>query len=223
MVQSVPTTFIMYNQDIIDVLVGVPNEERLKEFYKIAEMLYELDKPVLELEALIKSNVSKIEQGDIKEGIAGLQGILVKKDLLDRQKAMIGSLIADGYYRLKDMNSFEEHLKKAQEYSKSETPDEDTSKLIINLSTKLLEYKAKDTPIGQTSNNLKEVYDIAVQLLRAGKHEECAEHCLNITKVEKNWEEGKAKQLIIEAISSDRVSKEFAKSTRRKLASILFG
>eukprot|EP00826_Nyctotherus_ovalis_P061091 TRINITY_DN8657_c0_g6_i1.p1 TRINITY_DN8657_c0_g6~~TRINITY_DN8657_c0_g6_i1.p1 ORF type:complete len:245 (-),score=58.35 TRINITY_DN8657_c0_g6_i1:189-923(-) len=222
MVKSVPTTFIVYKQSVVDVLVGVPSDEKFKEFCKAAEILYNLEKPELELEESIKSNVTKIEKGDVKDGIASLQGILVKKnDLLDRHKARIHALIADAYYKLGDTKSSEDHLSKAQEHSKTEPPDKTTSQLISNLSKTLTEHK--DQSIEFISGDHRELYEKAVRLLKAGKSEECVELCLGIIRGDRNWEQGKAKELVIEAISGNGVSKEFAKSTRRKLAAILFG
>ena len=103
-IRTLPTSFIIYNGQIIDQVSGMPNKDEFNEFFKTADILYESDKKSFEFEDLINASRKKMLEGKVKDGIEELKNLLINKDFYEKYKVIVLLSLANGYLDLKNVN-----------------------------------------------------------------------------------------------------------------------
>ena len=70
--------------------------------------------------------------------------------------------------------------------------------------------------------NLQSKFDVANYLFQKEKYEEAIEYCMSIMKADKNWQEKKAYNLLLEIFKKLGNSNPVVSETRKKLSKLLF-
>ena len=76
--------------------------------------------------------------------------------------------------------------------------------------------------IANNPNDLKARFSLANALLAIEKKNEAVEHLLEIVKIDRKWEDDKARKKIIEILNANDEDDLFASEVRLKLSNILF-
>ena len=231
-IKYIPTMLILYKKEIIDRFIGLPEERKLYEFYNTIQILYENDKTEREIKTLIQNATNLIKEGDPKEGIKIVKEVKKRNDLSNDYNGLLDSLLAKGYFRLGNITEAKQYLIKVIEYYKVAPKEEEAQEIVLELTKKFdsseiqhLEESIIDklsSELDKEPENNEKRYELALLSMKSGKYEECANQCMNIMRIERNWENGKAQRLLNEVLSIIGSSSELAIYIRKSLTSVLF-
>jgi len=213
----------------------VPDIKKLQDFFKSAEILYQSDKNEIEMESLIEkcSNLLTKNAPNLTDTITELQKSFTQSFYDTKYDGLINALIAKGYFLQGNIAESKTFLMKATDfYSNLGQTDAIASKIISDLAgyyesteTRTIEEKQIEnlySEIDKSPENNAKRYELAILLFKLRKYEDCIKQCLNILKIDRNWNQGKAKDLINQIFAIIGSSSELASNTRKQLSNVLF-
>ncbi|WP_019960476.1 thioredoxin [Woodsholea maritima] len=215
-VQSIPAVFAFQNGQPVDGFMGALPESQIKDF--INRLTGEQDQEAIE--ALIARADEALLQGDLG-GAAQDYATVLQADP-ENPLAFVGMVkvnLANG-----DHDQAQQILDSATEAQKKHPA---VISLLAALSLKDEVADAPDLASAQSAvdddpNSASHHYDLAGAYIAAGDLAKASDHLLTSISLDREWEGGKARLLLLKVFDAAGPSSEIAKQGRRKLSSLLF-
>ena len=219
-IQSVPTVYAFFQGQPIDGFSGALPENEVKEFVnKVITSSGGEDKEK-QVEEYIQAAEKKLASKDFDEAlnlfskllsveennpriVAGYGKCLINLGRPEEAEELINSL-EDEVLSNNSIQNLVTSLKLLKENKNAGSPDEFEKKIANN------------------PNDLKARFSLANALLAIEKKNEAVEHLLEIVKIDKKWQDDKARKKIIEILNANEEDDLFASEVRLKLSNILF-
>ena len=218
-IQSIPAVYAFFQGKPIDGFMGAQTENQIKEFISSiitksgGEVESDLDK-ILE-----NANIS-LENGLFEEAREYFQNVLEADNKnINANAGVVKSYIAE--------KKFDEAFKKLNSIPK-EIEDEPIFKKLssdIELLNKVSNTRSLDniqSDLEKNPNSLDLKFELALSQIANEEYEDSIENLLDIFKIDKSWENGKAKDQLIQLFDTLGNKNELVLKARRKLSSIIF-
>ena len=218
-IQSIPAVYAFFQGKPLDGFMGAQTENQIKEFISSiitksgGEVESDLDK-ILE-----NANIS-LENGLFEEAREYFQNVLeADNNNINANAGVVKSYIAE--------KEFDEAFKKLNSIPK-EIEDEPIFKKLssdIELLNKVSNTRSLDniqSDLEKNPNSLDLKFELALSQIANEEYEESIQNLLNIFKIDQNWENGKAKDQLIQLFDSLGNKNEFVLKGRRRLSSMIF-
>ena len=218
-IQSIPAVYAFFQGKPLDGFMGAQTENQIKEFISSiitksgGEVESDLDK-ILE-----NANIS-LENGLFEEAREYFQNVLeADNNNINANAGVVKSYIAE--------KEFDEAFKKLNSIPK-EIEDEPIFKKLssdIELLNKVSNTRSLDnikSDLEKKPNSLDLKFELALSQIANEEYEESIQNLLNIFKIDQNWENGKAKDQLIQLFDTLGNKNELVLKARRKLSSIIF-
>ena len=218
-IQSIPAVYAFFQGKPLDGFMGAQTENQIKEFISSiitksgGEVESDLDK-ILE-----NANIS-LENGLFEEAREYFQNVLeADNNNINANAGVVKSYIAE--------KEFDEAFKKLNSIPK-EIEDEPIFKKLssdIELLNKVSNTRSLDniqSDLEKNPNSLDLKFELALSQIANEEYEESIQNLLNIFKIDQNWENGKAKDQLIQLFDTLGNKNELVLKARRKLSSIIF-
>ena len=218
-IQSIPAVYAFFQGKPLDGFMGAQTENQIKEFISSiitksgGEVESDLDK-ILE-----NANIS-LENGLFEEAREYFQNVLeADNNNINANAGVVKSYIAE--------KEFDEALKKLNSIPK-EIEDEPIFKKLssdIELLNKVSNTRSLDnikSDLEKKPNSLDLKFELALSQIANEEYEESIQNLLNIFKIDQNWENGKAKDQLIQLFDTLGNKNELVLKARRKLSSMVF-
>ena len=218
-IQSIPAVFAFFQGKPIDGFMGAQTEAQIKEFISgvFSKTGIEGDNEVDKI--LEKANQS-LNDGLFEDARDYFNEVLnLDKNNIDANAGVIKSYIAEknqdeALNKLKSVPKEIENDNVFQKLNSEIELNKKTSKL------RPLDYIKND--LEKDPNSLELKYELALYQIANEDYENSIENLLNIFKKDKNWENGKAKDQLIQLFETLGDKNILALKGRRKLSSIIF-
>ena len=218
-IQSIPAVYAFFQGKPLDGFMGAQTENQIKEFISSiitksgGEVESDLDK-ILE-----NANIS-LENGLFEEAREYFQNVLeADNNNINANAGVVKSYIAE--------KEFDEAFKKLNSIPK-EIEDEPIFKKLssdIELLNKVSNTRSLDniqSDLEKNPNSLDLKFELALSQIANEEYEHSIENLLDIFKIDKSWENGKAKDQLILLFDTLGNKNELVLKARRKLSSIIF-
>jgi putative thioredoxin len=227
-IQSVPTIYAFFQGKPIDGFAGTKTEPELSAFIDKLKQLAGAAPPMGEDNANAAEQIKKfMAEGDdfFKQG--SLEDAMSRySSALELDPANMEALGGIGWCLLTQGDS-----ESVRELLSGLTPDQVKSprlqglKFILSLSEKTaglenaeaLEKKAQKNP-----KDIQALYDLALQYLAGGKLEQGIDTLITLIRLNREWQEQKARLLLLQVFEALGNAHPLTLSGRRKLSSVLF-
>ena len=218
-IQSIPAVYAFFQGKPIDGFMGAQTEAQIKEFISgvFSKTGIEGDNEVDKI--LEKANQS-LNDGLFEDARDYFNEVLnLDKNNIDANAGVIKSYIAEknqdeALNKLKSVPKEIENDNVFQKLNSEIELNKKTSKL------RPLDYIKND--LEKDPNSLELKYELALYQIANEDYENSIENLLNIFKKDKNWENGKAKDQLIQLFETLGDKNILALKGRRKLSSIIF-
>ena len=199
-IQSVPTVYAFFQGQPIDGFSGALPENEVKEYIQAAEK--KLASKDFDEALNLFSKLLSVEKNNPRI-VAGYGKCLINLGRPEEAEELINSL-EDEVLSNNSIQNLVTSLKLLKENKNAGSPDEFEKKIANN------------------PNDLKARFSLANALLAIEKKNEAVEHLLEIVKIDRKWEDDKARKKIIEILNANDEDDLFASEVRLKLSNILF-
>ena len=232
-VRTLPTLFLIgEGGQVTERIVGLPDDQKLGEFIDTGLLMYSLahDESVLKL--LIQDASSDIENKEYGNAIEKLKKGYGYKQWRDRFGADILLLLAQGYLGSGNWGQAKQEINKLKDLHKGDINNRaDIVHLLGELEEQLsimqseevdeelLELKRK---LHIDSKNLELRYSLAKYLVEKDKLDEAIDHSLAIITIDRNWNNAKAKHLLLSIFEMLGANSHLVITGRKRLAKILY-
>ncbi|MBY0461852.1 MAG: thioredoxin [Alphaproteobacteria bacterium] len=210
-IQTIPTVYAFFRGQPIDAFMGNVSEQKLDQFLN---KLFELTKipSSLNLEEALKHAGEAFDKSSYEEAAGFYMDILT--ELPEEEKAAAG--LAHCYL-------FLDHEEKAKEILKQIPADKRQTRQATALLFHLELIQDIDQMQLVSSNNSNEQsYQNALKSFRSREIEKAIQELLEINRLDKNWNNGVAKDMLLKIFSSLGHSHHLTAEGRRKLSAMLF-
>ena len=218
-IQSIPAVYAFFQGKPIDGFMGAQTEAQIKEFISgiFSKTGVEGDNEVDKI--LEKANES-LNEGLFEDARDYFNEVLnLDNNNIEANAGVIKSYIAE--------KNLDEALTKLKSVPKEIENDNVFQKL--NSEIELNKKTSKSRPLDHIKNDLEKdpnslelKYELALYQIANEDYENSIENLLNIFKKDKNWENGKAKDQLIQLFETLGDKNILALKGRRKLSSIIF-
>ena len=218
-IQSIPAVYAFFQGKPIDGFMGAQTEAQIKEFISgvFSKTGVEGDNEVDKI--LEKANQS-LNEGLFEDARDYFNQVLnLDNNNIEANAGVIKSYIAE--------KNLDEALTKLKSVPKEIENDNVFQKL--NSEIELNKKTSKSRPLDHIKNDLEKdpnslelKYELALYQIANEDYENSIENLLNIFKKDKNWENGKAKDQLIQLFETLGDKNILALKGRRKLSSIIF-
>lgn len=166
------------------------------------------------------------------KAVEQLKALRKREDCGERWAVYLDALLARTTYESGDIPSASQLLGQIKERYPAAEMEDRVKKLVDELSEKLESSVVKVKEEEMSEKMLSELdkvpqdnakrYELACLFFKTERYEEAIEQCLDILKIDRNWEKGKAKALLVKIFDVLGGSSVLAISGRKKLSAILF-
>ena len=218
-IQSIPAVYAFFQGKPIDGFMGAQTENQIIEFISNiitksgVEVESDLDK-ILE-----KANIN-LENGLFEEARNQFQEVLDEDNKnITANVGVVKSYIAEKNFdiALNKLNSIPKEIEKEPVFKELNSELE----LLIKVS-KTRSFGNIQSDLEKNPNSLDLKFELALSQIANEDYEESIENLLNIFKIDKSWENGKAKDQLILLFDTLGNKNELVLKARRKLSSIIF-
>ena len=218
-IQSIPAVYAFYQGKPIDGFMGAQPESKTKEFITgvISKSGGNADS---DLDSLIEDADQKLEAGLFEEAEAIYRNVI--EDDKNHIKAYAGLI------RTMLINGNLEEAEKALDSVPTDIKDEQVFKQIkaeFDLASKISDTRSVETIRSDLLNdpdNLNYIFELAIALISTKEFENAIIELLRIFEENPNWENGKAKDQLLQLFESLGPDNPVVLKGRRKLSSIIF-
>ena len=218
-IQSIPAVYAFYQGKPIDGFMGAQPESKTKEFITgvISKSGGNADS---DLDSLIEDADQKLEAGLFEEAEAIYRNVI--EDDKNHIKAYAGLI------RTMLINGNLEEAEKALDSVPTDIKDEQVFKQIkaeFDLASKISDTRSVETIRSDLLNdpdNLNYIFELAIALISTKEFESAIKELLRIFEENPNWENGKAKDQLLQLFESLGPDNPVVLKGRRKLSSIIF-
>ena len=218
-IQSIPAVYAFYQGKPIDGFMGAQPESKTKEFIAgvISKSGGNADS---DLDSLIEDADQKLEAGLFEEAEAIYRNVI--EDDKNHIKAYAGLI------RTMLINGNLAEAEKALDSVPTDIKDEQVFKQIkaeFDLASKISDTRSVETIRSDLLNdpdNLNYIFELAIALISTKEFENAIIELLRIFEENPNWENGKAKDQLLQLFESLGPDNPVVLKGRRKLSSIIF-
>ena len=218
-IQSIPAVYAFFQGKPIDGFMGAQTENQIKEFISNiitksgVEVESDLDK-ILE-----KANIH-LENGLFEKARNQFQEVLDEDNKnITANVGVVKSYIAEKNFddALNKLNSIPKEIEKEPIFKELNSEIE-----LLNKVSKTRSFDNIQSDLEKNPNSLDLKFELALSQIANEEYEDSVENLLNIYKIDKSWENGKAKDQLILLFDTLGNKNELVLKARRKLSSIIF-
>ena len=218
-IQSIPAVYAFFQGKPIDGFMGAQTENQIKEFISniITKSGVEVESGVDKI--LENANIS-LENGLFEEARNQFQEVLDEDNKnITANVGVVKSHIAEKNFdiALNKLNSIPKEIEKEPVFKELNSELE----LLIKVS-KTRSFGNIQSDLEKNPNSLDLKFELALSQIANEDYEDSIENLLNIFKIDKSWENGKAKDQLILLFDTLGNKNELVLKARRKLSSIIF-
>ena len=218
-IQSIPAVFAFFQGKPIDGFMGAQTENQIKEFISniITKSGVEVESGV---EKILENANIDLENGLFEEARNQFQEVLDEDNKnITANVGVVKSHIAEKNFdiALNKLNSIPKEIEKEPVFKELNSELE----LLIKVS-KTRSFGNIQSDLEKNPNSLDLKFELALSQIANEDYEESIENLLNIFKIDKSWENGKAKDQLILLFDTLGNKNELVLKARRKLSSIIF-
>ena len=218
-IQSIPAVYAFFQGKPIDGFMGAQTENQIKEF--ISNIITKSGGEVeSHLDKILENANINLENGLFEEARVNFQEVLDEDNKnITANVGVVKSYIAE--------KNLEDALNKLKSIPKEIEKEPIFSELNneIELQNKVSNTRSFDniqSDLEKNPNSLDLKFELALSQIANEEYEDSIENLLNIFKIDKSWENGKAKDQLILLFDTLGNKNELVLKARRKLSSIIF-
>ena len=218
-IQSIPAVYAFFQGKPIDGFMGAQTENQIKEFISniITKSGVEVESGV---EKILENANIDLENGLFEEARNQFQEVLDEDNKnITANVGVVKSHIAEKNFdiALNKLNSIPKEIEKEPVFKELNSELE----LLIKVS-KTRSFGNIQSDLEKNPNSLDLKFELALSQIANEDYEDSIENLLNIFKIDKSWENGKAKDQLILLFDTLGNKNELVLKARRKLSSIIF-
>ena len=218
-IQSIPAVYAFFQGKPIDGFMGAQTETQIKEFVSNiikksgAEVENDLDK-------ILENANTSLENGLFEEARGYFEEVLDEDNKnINANVGVVKSYIAEKNFddALNKLNSIPKEIEKEPIFKE------------LNNEIELLDKVSKTRSLGNIQSDLEKnpnsldlKFELALSQIANEEYEDSIENLLDIFKIDKSWENGKAKDQLIQLFDTLGNKSELVLKARRKLSSMIF-
>ena len=218
-IQSIPAVYAFFQGKPIDGFMGAQTENQIKEFISniITKSGVEVES---DLDKILENANINLENGLFEEARNQFQEVLDEDNKnITANVGVVKSHIAEKNFdiALNKLNSIPKEIEKEPVFKELNSELE----LLIKVS-KTRSFGNIQSDLEKNPNSLDLKFELALSQIANEDYEDSIENLLNIFKIDKSWENGKAKDQLILLFDTLGNKNELVLKARRKLSSIIF-
>ena len=218
-IQSIPAVYAFFQGKPIDGFMGAQTENQIKEFISniITKSGVEVES---DLDKILENANINLENGLFEEARNQFQEVLDEDNKnITANVGVVKSYIAEKNLdvALNKLNSIPKEIEKEPIFKELNSEIELLNKVSKTRSLGIIQNDLEKNP-----NSLDLKFELALSQIANEDYEESIENLLNIFKIDKSWENGKAKDQLILLFDTLGNKNELVVKARRKLSSIIF-
>ena len=218
-IQSIPAVYAFYQGKPIDGFMGAQPESKIKEF--IAGVISKSGGNAnSDLDSLIEDADQKLEAGLFDEAEAIYRNVIEDdKNHLKAYAGLIRTMIIKGNLEEaeKELNLVPTDIKDEQVFKQIKAEFDLASKISDTRSIEIIRSDLLNDP-----ENLHYIFELAIALISTKEFESAITELLRIFEENPSWENGKAKDQLLQLFESLGPDNPVVLKGRRKLSSIIF-
>ena len=218
-IQSIPAVYAFFQGKPIDGFMGAQTENQIKEFISniITKSGVEVESG---LDKILENANINLKNGMFEEARNQFQEVLDEDNKnITANVGVVKSHIAEKNFdiALNKLNSIPKEIEKEPVFMELNSELE----LLIKVS-KTRSFGNIQSDLEKNPNSLDLKFELALSQIANEDYEDSIENLLNIFKIDKSWENGKAKDQLILLFDTLGNKNELVLKARRKLSSIIF-
>ena len=218
-IQSIPAVYAFFQGKPIDGFMGAQTENQIKEFISniITKSGVEVESG---LDKILENANINLENGLFEEARNQFQEVLDEDNKnITANAGIVKSYIAEKNFddALKKLNSIPKEIEKEPIFKELNSEIE-----LLNKVSKTRSFANIQSDLEKNPNSLDLKFELALSQIANEDYEDSIENLLNIFKIDKSWENGKAKDQLILLFDTLGNKNELVLKARRKLSSIIF-
>ena len=218
-IQSIPAVYAFFQGKPIDGFMGAQTENQIKEFISniITKSGVEVESG---LDKILENANINLENGLFEEARNQFQEVLDEDNKnITANVGVVKSYIAERNFddALNKLNSIPKEIEKEHIFKELNSEIE-----LLNKVSKTRSFGNIQSDLEKNPNSLDLKFELALSQIANEDYEESIENLLNIFKIDKSWENGKAKDQLILLFDTLGNKNELVLKARRKLSSIIF-
>ena len=218
-IQSIPAVFAFFQGKPLDGFMGAQTENQIKEF--ISNIITKSGVEVGSgLDKILENANINLENGLFEEARNQFQEVLDEDNKnITANVGVVKSHIVEKNFdiALNKLNSIPKEIEKESVFKELNSELE----LLIKVS-KTRSFGNIQSDLEKNPNSLDLKFELALSQIANEDYEDSIENLLNIFKIDKSWENGKAKDQLILLFDTLGNKNELVLKARRKLSSIIF-
>ena len=218
-IQSIPAVYAFFQGKPIDGFMGAQTENQIKEFISniITKSGVEVES---DLDKILENANINLENGLFEEARDQFKEVLDEDNKnITANVGVVKSYIAEKDFdvALNKLNSIPKEIEKEPIFKELNSEIE-----LLNKVSKTRSFGNIQNDLEKNPNSLDLKFELALSQIANEDYEESIENLLNIFKIDKSWENGKAKDQLILLFDTLGNKNELVLKARRKLSSIIF-
>ena len=218
-IQSIPAVYAFFQGKPIDGFMGAQTENQIKEFISniITKSGVEVES---DLDKILENANINLENGLSEEARNQFQEVLDEDNKnLTANVGVVKSYIIEKNFdvALNKLNSIPKEIEKEPIFKELNSEIE-----LLNKVSKTRSFGNIQSDLEKNPNSLDLKFELALSQIANEDYEDSIENLLNIFKIDKSWENGKAKDQLILLFDTLGNKNELVLKARRKLSSIIF-
>ena len=218
-IQSIPAVYAFFQGKPIDGFMGAQTENQIKEF--ISNIITKSGVDVeSDLDKILENATINLENDLFEEARNQFKEVLEEdNNNITANVGVIKSYINERNFddALKKLNSIPKEIEKEPIFKELNSEIE-----LLNKVSKTRSFENIQNDLEKNPNSLDLKFELALSQIANEDYEESIENLLNIFKIDKSWENGKAKDQLILLFDTLGNKNELVLKARRKLSSIIF-
>jgi putative thioredoxin len=218
-IQSIPAVYAFFQGKPIDGFIGAQTENQIKEFISniITKSGVEVES---DLDKILENANINLENGLFEEARNQFYEVLDEDNKnITANAGIVKSYIAEKNFddAFNKLNSIPKEIEKEPIFKDLNSEIE-----LLNKVSKIRSFVNIQRDLEKNPNSLDLKFELALSQIANEEYEESIENLLNIFKIDKSWENGKAKDQLILLFDTLGNKNELVLKARRKLSSIIF-
>ena len=218
-IQSIPAVYAFFQGKPIDGFMGAQTENQIKEFISniITKSGVEVES---DLDKILENANINLENGLFEEARNQFNEVLDEDNKkITANSGVVKSYIAERNFdeALNKLNSIPKEIEKEPIFKELNSEIE-----LLNKVSKIRSFVNIQSDLEKNPNSLELKFELALSQIANEEYEYYIENLLNIFKIDKSWENGKAKDQLILLFDTLGNKNELVLKARRKLSSIIF-
>ena len=218
-IQSIPAVYAFFQGKPIDGFMGAQTENQIKEF--ISNIITKSGSEVeSDLDKILENANTNLENGLFEEARVQFQEVLDEDNKnITANVGVVKSYIAEKNFddALNKLNSIPKEIEKEPIFKELNSEIE-----LLNKVSKTRSFGNIQSDLEKNPNSLDLKFELALSQIANEEYEDSIENLLNIFKIDKSWENGKAKDQLFQLFDTLGNKNELVLKARRRLSSMIF-